>query len=213
MMCDWKTGLKMLRYAYKFKLNLVISIVFVVVGIGCLCFGGASIVMGGCWFMLGLTYMMQPMFNLVYAGSVATSPKRNSLSLYAPDMIVVSAGVITYLVVIGIGWIKGYEGVDGLVFKQFMLATFGIMFLMLIYLGVSYHIFIVGTFIFSFSAGASGVLASVMVQMFSLELGNIYVIGLVLIVAGVVLNCVVRRLLYRKPMSKLALGADLRKRM
>ena len=128
-------------------------------------------------------------------------------------MIVVSAGVITYLVVIGIGWIKGYEGVDGLVFKQFMLATFGIMFLMLIYMGVSYHIFIVGTFIFSFSAGASGVLARVMVQMFSLELGNIYVIGLVLIVAGVVLNCVVRRLLYRKPMSKLALGADLRKRM
>ena len=213
MMCDWKTGLKMLRYAYQLKLNLLLAILFVVIGIGCLCCGEKLIVLGGTWLMLGLVYMMQPMFNLVFAGSVAASAKRKSLSLYAPDVMVVLAGVITYLVVAGIGWIKGYESADSLQLKQYMLASFVMMFLLLIYMGVAYHIFIAGSIIFAILVGFGSLLSCIMIQVFSLGLGQIYVIGFVLIVAGIVLNCVVRRLLYRRPMSKLALGAALRKRM
>lgn len=213
MMRDWKTGLKMIRYAYQFKLNLAVAVMFIVLGVVGLYFKGAYLVTGGCWLLLGLSYMTQPMFNMIFAGSVAVSPKRKSLSLYTPDVITILAGVITYPVVVGISWSVRPENADDLLFRQFMLSAFVVMFLALVYMGVAYHLFILGTFLFGILTACGGMLSCIAINVLSLELEQIYVIGLVLIVAGVVLNCIERRLLYRRPLSKFALGAALRKRM
>ena len=210
MMSDWKTGLKLVRYAYQVKINLVFAVFFFIIGIFLFCLGEEYIIMGAAWSLLGVLYVNHLLFSLEFAGIIASSPKRTVLAFSTQDMTVAVEGILVYTILIGIEEIK-----TGIFLKaerkELLLTAFLMLFLLLLYIGAAYRLFVFGMIMLCALAVLCPWAGFTLTRLVSLHTGEIYLIGFVLILIGIALNCIIRRAIYRMPMSKLAAGGGLRK--
>lgn len=213
MMSNWKIGFKLIRYAYQVKLNIVCAASFFILGIISMCIGDAFfIVLGALWSLLGLLFLNQLLFYLEYAGMIASSPKRTALSFSAQDVVVVVGSILVYVIIVVIEEMKAH------IFLRTdepysLFIAFLMMFWILLYIGIAYRLFILATILFCCASGFSPMVGLIWPQIASLQTAEVYVIGFVLVLVGIVLNCIIRRVLYRMPLSKLAAGAGLRKHL
>lgn len=210
MMSNWKIGVKLIPYVYQAKLNIAAAIVFFVLGI-VIFFAGDKFSMGGMlWMLLGLLYPVQIIFSLEYIGIVAASPKRKAINYATQDVVIIISGIVAYCITVVIEVFKAEvlkKPEDG----KILLAGFILMFWLFVYLVTAYRFFILSTILFCIVTGASGLFSFMLIRGNDINILHINVIGLVLVVAGVLVNCLLRRLMFRLPISKLAVGAGLRK--
>lgn len=206
-------NLKLIKYGYQFKLNMVFTVFFMLLGIVILSFNdiykGPSIYLV---FYCGFLFMIQLSNTLMTSDMVKSSPKYRQFCLGTPRVINITGFFVTVSVLIVIRLIqKG--NIDE--FKKYIgneLAALGFMyFICLLYIAFVYKFFIISIILFCISFTFSNVTVSFVFITYNFTFAQGVGIALLCMAAGMVLSEIIGRLIYKIPPSKFAQSASLRK--
>ncbi len=226
MMNEVKKACKLIKYAYNYKMNMGVGVVFTIFGL-LFCVLGNMIssashmqpaMLSTMYVLLGPIMVVQLLYTLLFCEMVKSSPKNYTLEVTAPNVLATVIGIFGYIFSI-IGAVAGMtvspeltEGYNTVILSSGLLIA-----IIMIYFGVCYKYFVLGTI--GFSVGF--LLVCSVVPAIVLEVGlpfqfttlNSIFISAIIVAVGIVISCILRKLLYKKPLSKLSAGAYLRKAM
>lgn len=221
MIAEFKKHMKLMKYGYNFKPGIIGAAVLMLGGI-CLYLTGMFSLMSSIYIIFGLTSLLSIEETLLISGLVASSPKKRGLEIWGQDILQLVLATFGFLLIIFLDWIQRLinpelEG-DG--------ATNFIMIGLVIAMIQVYWAFINKSYLFGIIIGAAVyLLASIMVV-------NAYiagyiepsflnglirtdeikvVVGFFIVLAGCLIAGWIRRLLYKKPLSKYMMAGELRK--
>lgn len=225
MIKNWKLGMKSLKYAYGIKTNVLVGIAFLALaGVMYIVKGQMILGLGGDYMLMCVALLpTQMIYSLSASSMVQASTVRKKLQTSVPAMVTYGNMVLVYLIMILIrlAAVFGHPEQMGRIGGELVVMA-GLMLLFMVYLGVAYKYFtlsiamvlvtvliispyndVVENDLFSwiiFSQGWQGIVLSA-------------VLGLLLLTAGGALQYLVSLIIYKKPISKMAQAAPLRKEM
>lgn len=215
MMKKIRSGFKLILHGHGVKLNLIGGVLFWLLGglMLWLPFEGMKLA-AILYVMLGPLMLVQVAYTLLYSGIVAASPKRKLIEITIPDWVSVGAVVLSYVIVListvineKTGMVSVQESLES------MLHSAGAMALVLIYYGLAYKYYWLGIILFTvtFLAGHIGGIVFFELVDPPLTLLSTSLISLIIVTMGVVLSSLIRRGVYKKALSPMAVGSTLRK--
>ena len=216
MINDMKLGIRLLRYGFGIKTNLVLLIVFTAADLLCFALELAGITMPLDGFMLlACVIPVQILFTLNVVDIVLTSPARKKLQTSVPAVMTLCTTLAAYLIVVLKEAVivlihpdKTAQSAMHLVFLEVLAAV------ILAFTGVLYKSFpALLVMYFSLSGFNSFFMMPILRSDFLGEdmgaLVRAALIGVVLILAGGALEYALSVLFYKKPVSKRVLGERL----
>lgn len=224
MINDLKIGFKIMKYGHAAKLSIIASII---VGLFGLAFCALSLVMtstfpGGYFLMMSVLLLLQLISTVGAANLVQTSPMKRKLQTSVPALISVVLMLGGYLFQAAASAVMVCVKPETLQASCTQLIfTAVIMGVIMLYYGAVYKYFVASTaaflivFLIIYEPMIMGDLLWTYLP-FSGAWGNFVLsaaIGLVIILAGGVLEYLISLAVYKAPVSKWALGARLRKQM
>lgn len=221
MIKNFRKQIKIIKYGGDKKSSIAAAALFFLLGILFLIMmDSEGLVMGSLYIFAGLLMLLQVYNTLLSIGMVTASPKRRMLETWLIDILGLLTGICYYIFLLIVGVIKIYLSHEAEAVKQ----QYGIAFLfagilggwVLIYCGMAWKSFLISVIVFSggffvISSKFSAIIENDKVMLVNLGTGAM--LGFLAIVLGAVVAGIIRRLLYKKPMSKYAMGANLRKQM
>lgn len=211
---ELKRQMKLIKYGRDFKLSIVVMILFVLLGIFAVVMDLGGIVQGSMEIFFGIVCLLQMEYGLMSAGLCASSPNRRVLEIWLPDLSGLVWGVLGYAVLFVFAMIEissapGDDEIRQLCGRQLLFA--GMMgAAVIIYGSMAYKSTLISLIIYILAFCAI-LFCSDMDIGVDLTVGAL--LGLCMILAGVVLAGVLRRLLYRKPLNRSATGMDSQKQV
>lgn len=221
MMKEIINSLKLIKYAYNLKITMISSILFLAVGALLFFDEGSSIKYLGIIYILLAPYMLiQLHYSLIYSNLVAASGNRRIMELTVPNIMTGVSTIAVYAlqmllaaIVTGITPAKTTNYINVLIWSAILV------FVVVVYYGACYKNFVIGTALF--------VVAFVIVHALSMSdymnewlgskfAGNLVlaeVVGFSIVVVGLLISCLLRKMFYKKDLAPLAMGAALRKAM
>lgn len=215
-MNDLKLAKKICKYGFDYKMNRIFIIIFFLLGLLYMSFGGnGSEVLGATFIMLAPMYILQILVSVNYTSMALTSGKRkrmqldmwcklNSVGIYISYTLSVAAYVL-------INRIRGNFNMDNL---KANIINFSIMAVMLtIYAAIAYKAFIFGMIVFMviFLLFLN---THYRIHVFTGYPLVIYIIAaFVIISVGNIIYYLITKVTYKMPYSRLALGARLRSKL
>lgn len=210
-----KLGMRMLRYCFGLKSNLIGMGIFFALGLlTCLLPGDRSL--PSFFLMVVVIWPVQMIYSLSVSDMIGTSPRRKAMQTSIPALISAAVAVPVFLLVAVLAFSQRSEGTA----KSAILVCALYAFAILIYAGVVYKFFIASTIGFCMFCLMMGRiqylrLTSESLQAFfdTLPYGAAVGIGLLMILAGVLAEYAVSLLIYRFPLAKRAQMRGLQKTM
>lgn len=220
----FKTVLKLVKYGHQIGMNVGFSVAFLAYGIFSRWVGMGSVsAFEMVFFFMPAIFLCQIIYGLDCGEMITSSHLKKWLTVYAPDIMVDVLVALMLMLYWGIGELRGdnqhlsqwgsFTGQTG----NAMLCAGLMTFVLMCYLAGCYKYYWISTISFIFSMIAYGALGSLFI--FPDEMGNDGVVagirltenqGLVamilLYLAGVIVSGILRRLLYKVPVSKKAIG-------
>lgn len=217
MIAEIKRGIKLIRYGYGVKANLIGGAILCIVGILMCCLANNNLIMiGTLYIVLGPIMIIQVMYTFLYSGLVGASPRRRGIEILIADWINIITGFIGYVVfmVVTIVRVNAAPEQAQNIMQGTLLGSVGSAAAFICF-GVCYKYYwqsMILFFVVFFSVYAGGM---VIMNIAQVTLNMAWTAGgsLVFIAAGVFLSCVLRRLVYKKGLSPTACGTSLRKAM
>ncbi|MBQ5850259.1 MAG: hypothetical protein IIW54_05515 [Lachnospiraceae bacterium] len=214
MMKDIKQCFKLLKYGYQFKTSMGCACFFVLLGILFVMPSFGDFVMGTMYIYLGMMFATQPMYMMLFSECVQASPRREKIEIRYVDILNVVSGVVSSAVVIILALLMQHQDMEG-ISAEAVLVIGGIMvFLLYCYMSMAFKSMVVGSLLFVGLLWVIGIFQAVFDASLSHVLGGNMLLAVVIFllenVLGIVCGHGIRKLLYRKGMSKLAMGAKLR---
>jgi len=213
MISKVKKSFRLIPYGYALKMNLIGGVLVFLLGLAGLCTGSLQAILSASIFMvLGPLVLLQVAGSLLYSGVIAASPRRRVVEIVLGDVLSVIASVIGYATVAGYIYLN--QEVIERPAGNMILASI-CMAICVIYFGVAFKLYAVGSILFFiFVLGGYGLGLLLLEWMeFKISLASASVIGFLIMVFGVVLSSMFRRLLYKRSLSARACGEGLRKAM
>jgi len=213
MINEIKKSFRLIPYGYGVKMNLICGVIFFLIGLAELSTGSQLAVFSASVFIiLGPIVCLQLASTLLYSGIVASSPRRRVVEIGLGDAVSAGATLIGYLVVTGYTFLNREmieNPMENLILASICMAV------SVIYFGVAFKIYLIGSILYFISIiGAFGLeIAFFEITEIEFSFANASVISFLIVVLGVVLSSVLRRLLYKRRLSPMACGAALRKAM
>lgn len=216
MIDELKKGIKLLKYSFNFKTNLVAGIFFLICGVVFVFIDEQVFMLGGTYIMLAPIMMLQILFTMLCANIVASSPGKPVLEIWLASVIGGGTMILCYIFLIAITAFKisktpllESEYLKDLVCLGMVAAV------LMMYMSVCYKVFVISVlgfcfvypFIYSFIRGMLSVIEG------HLTIVNCSLTGFGFVLLGAVLAFLINRILYRKPVSKWAMVAKFRKYM
>ncbi len=224
MINDLKLGFKMMKYGHAAKLSFIVSIIMLAGGLlyTILTIFGHSTFPGGYFIMMSALFLMQLLATVNVSNLVQSSPAKKRLQTRIPALISVVLMLVGHLLnVISLSVFACiWPHTVGNICTQ-IIFTAAIMGIVMLYYGICYKKFMLGTILFfvvfisSYGPMLKGDLQWRLIPGLSFW-GNLIltaVIGLAIILVCGVLSYLISLALFREPMSKWAQGARLRKQM
>lgn len=215
MMKDIKQCLKLLKYGYQMKTNMVCACLFVALGIFFMVINHGQFIIGTMYIYIAIMFVTQTMYIMMFSECVAASSRRETIELRYVDILNAIGGVLGSLLIISLAYLTPQEDLDGASIES-MLVISGIMaWVLYCYMSMSFKSMIVSTLLFFVSfCVLMGSIQTMISEVLTNVLGGKPVLAVVIFllenVLGIVCAHGIRKLLYRKNMSKLAAGAKLR---
>lgn len=224
MIKNLKMGFKVMRYSYNWKINIVMGILFALIGAVMLLVDGlmGMGMLGGYLMMCASLMMVQSLYSMSVSNMVLASPLRKKVQTVIPVVLGGSGMLVMYLVAIVIYCIEILINKDMIVIACNSLIILSIvMFVMMLYIVVAYKYFAVSILVFAavyvcfgnydsvFARNPSWIAWETSYGSFALAA----VIGLVVWGIGVFMAYLLSLLVYRMPLSKMAMTPVLRKQM
>lgn len=216
MMKELKKTIKLHKYAYQYKMNVCSGILFIVLG-ACMVLirNENSMLLGGVYIMLGPMMMQQIGCTLLYCNLVASSGQKRFLETVYSDVIIGGTSILVYGVTIVFCVIKQQFQTEPVHLGNVAIATAFCLAAVLCYYGFAMKYFVVGIILFALSYIVTyyGGATCIKRDFFQFELREAALIGLVVVIVGNIIGILLRRLFYKRPISKAGAGAELRKSM
>ena len=224
MMDEMKKICKLIKYGYNFKINLGAGILFTILGVPFSMLGSMvssenhmqPAVLSTLYMLMGPSVVIQMIYTLLFSDIVKSSPKNDTLEVTVPNFLTVVIGILAYLFAIisaVIGTKVSPELTDS--YNAVIINSSLLIAICLFYFGVCYKYFVFGTIVLMivFFVVYGGVSATVFKINDSIPIptGKSILIGAATVAVGILISCISRKLLYKKPLSKLSAGAYLRK--
>ncbi len=216
---DIRLGFKLLRYSYKFKVNVLFTCFFMLMGALMIFFNVEGFLLGSIYLFLGPIMMLQMNYSLMHAQLVSVSGKRRLMELTFPNFVNCISAVLLYLTLSVLACVfAGLRPQQKTTYSISIIFVSILIVICMIYYGICYKYFIVGTILFACTFSAFYFIFRESLILFfmrtvGLNIPTTFSVGLVIILTGCVVSCLLRRAFYRKPISRLSLGANLRKAM
>ncbi len=161
-----------------------------------------------------MTLQMQQ--SLLASGLVASSPKKRLLETWMPDILQMVIGVTAYLLLVAFAvWGQNQSSNGAGDYASSLIYVAILEGILWVYYGIVYKSFWLSTIAFAityFLTVTNG-FADGWFSKLSVGMAGASLLGLLFIFLGNLLSAVLRRALYRKPLSKYAMGRNLRKYM
>ncbi|MBQ9140929.1 MAG: hypothetical protein IJX63_03945 [Lachnospiraceae bacterium] len=219
MLKDVKLGFKLLKYSYNFKTSMILTIIIFVLGLLLMMIEPDTFVLFGLYSFIGVLIIVQMSTSLLYAQMFSASPKKKKLELTFSNAVTTAGAVIWYLFLTVLSQVFSYFRPQLRGEYNVALIVIGIfMMICIIYYGACYKYFIVASIIFGITFGivysiGRTRLTIILMEQIGADFAVSFTIGLVIILISSGIACVMRRLLYKKPLSPNGMGANLRKAM
>ena len=213
-----KTGIMLCRYGFSFKSNVAGALIFMVLGIVMQInmINGMSF-LGSMYIVLSAVFMYQLICSVTISTMIQTSGYKKQLQTLIPTITSVPFMMLMYTVCV-IMYYFMKSGSEEYAIKNLLLTAIFVFF-MEIYTGTAYKYFVVSlgvmlVSIYAFMFNSDRIMEMLMTVLSSLSLnsfGAVIVIGYVAIIVGGVLEYLLSCLFYKKPLSKMAFGAALKR--
>ncbi len=216
MMKDIKNCFKLLKHGYQMTDNVVAALLFVAIGVFFVIFTGyEQLILCAVYLFLAILFISQSMYMMLFSGFVAASPGRKLVEFRYMDILNVLGGIIVAIVVLLMAFIGKNNQMEGASMETLLVISGLMAIVMYCYMSMSYKQMLLGTVLFfvtfffamNFTENKASVLLTNALEG---KTALAVVIFLVEIVIGIVLAHGIRKLLYRKSMSKWAGSAKLR---
>jgi len=213
MINEIKKSFQLIRYGYGMKMNLIGGILILVIGILLLWTGNQGTALGAILFVfLGPMMCVQTSCTLLCSGMVTASPRKREIEILLSDIISAVSALVGYLTIeIYTLYAKElfWDRFENMVMLCMCVAV------STIYFGFAYKYYLVSSILYAVLVFASYIFGIVFFELTEIEINFAVgsVVGFVIVVIGVVLSSVVKRLAYKKTVSVWACGASLRKAM
>jgi len=216
MMKSLVKTIKLFPYSFNFATNLICMIIFFAGGFIFSFVSGDMPLMGITYLCLAPFMLTQMYITLAYSKIVKASPRARIIELVIPDIVSVFAMLFSYfmLFVILVAKLNATPEKEAN-YALLMIITGVSISAVTFYMSAAYKYFI-GSIVlffvaFIFICGFGGFTSFRPIVDISFQTGTI--IGFVVVVIGYFLGFGLRRILYNQPLSKLAAGAALRKKL
>lgn len=224
MMSEIKKIWKLAKYAYHFMFSAVFAVCFTIFGMF-FSVSGAMMsketqlqpaMLGTLYILLSSSMLIQVTYSLLFSNVVKSSPKNYILEITAPNFYTSVIGVAAYIITIITALIGAKYSPDLAAGYSVVILNSGILIAVIVlYFGAAYKYFVASTIFFMIGFGLSFGGVNYMFYHvgfpFELTILNTSLISAVIVIAGIVGSGILRKVLYRKPLSKLSMGAHLRK--
>lgn len=215
MMKDIKNCFKLLKYGYQIKLNIVCAVLFFLMGIAFSVTGHEQFVLCVVYFFLAILFVVQSMYMAIYSDFVGASPKRSKVELRYIDILNVTGGIVASAITILVAFLTDSQSSEGPSVETNLIIGGWMVIVMYCYICMSFKAMLVGTILFfvtffSLMNIGGGAFTAAFDDMLAGKTVFAVIVFLIEVAIGIVLGHGIRRLLYRKSMSKWAMGAKLR---
>ncbi len=226
MIAKWKKTLRLLSYSYKFQWNMWVGVLYLAIAVIAFCFGlrsGVKAIMCSMLFMyLWMNIWLQLKDNLMFSSMIQASPRKRMLDITFSGVQMFLSSFITYLIEgsIFLGYAKhhGVEQPGGLSVATTLFICAFLLICVNFYLGVYNKYYFSSLVFWTFTC----MIIYGMSDISSIDaLGNLvqgdpvkaFIIGLGLVALSGMGAGILRRLLYKKPISKYSGSSNLYKSM
>lgn len=195
-MKDWKDSFRLLKYSFKIKEYMTGTIIFLALAVHFFCMQGA-VMIGNIYIAAAFAFLSKLPAMLEPSGLVASSPKRKMVGIYLPD-IIVGAGMFFICLIIQL-LLNREEDLGYSLFLVYL-----ILFLIQLVLSVVHRLLPLVVLLYTgLMVGCTMfLLYAPSIPDLDIDIDVANRIGFFLVVAGVVLGSILRRLVYRLPISK-----------
>lgn len=210
-MGKWKTCFRLLKYSHNFSRSIWLAAILFLLGLGLfvgvvridLSFAMLPVI----FLLLPSTVLLQLKEDLIYSAMVCAFPKRRFFDTLFSDVLLVSAGVAPYLIYgvlvflfVENGNAEEFYAANVLWVSSLCIAVI----IVLLPMSLKYYwiSIITGWFLYMFFQMSLDYLADTGKTLLRVSTSVGFWIGLGMVLAGGVISVVIRRLLYKKPLSK-----------
>lgn len=221
MMNDIKKTIRLMKYGDQFMVYMAMAAIWLVLGV----LGLAGVIasankVNATPYHVFLIFVLFPPIMLVQCfasleatGMVASSGKRRFVSQNGQNLLSISGVGVMFLLIVLIVLVQSLlahrliVGAGGIILCAGIAAS-----MFMIYTAVVYKSFVFGIILFAGCYFVYGILGSyILYKNPSLLMGVL--LGSLSFILGAVVSCLIRAALYKKPVSKTALGGEMRKNM
>lgn len=220
MLKDIMLGMKLIRYSYGFKTNIASMIIFPVIGGLMMAAAEAdSFMFGGIYLYMSFVMFVQMSNMMLTVQIVSAAPRRKLFEQTFPDAVMLITALLWYLVLtllvavfINISPNLREEYTVSLVIVALFMAV------LQIYIGVCYKFFWLASIMFFtvftyMLIKGREILIGFILKYVGMNFFENFTIGLIIIVVACLFSMFLRKLFYKRPMSKMAMGAIVRQAM
>lgn len=211
-----KNNIKLLKYGYQFKLNVISSVIFILLGIFLVSYGGNVYKSPSMYmiFFCSFIFIVQLAYTLTVSGIVKSSPKYRQFYLGIPRLVNITGFLITFLLLLVIKFIQADTIADFMQHSGNEIASAGIMYMVtFLYIALAYKFFLISVIIFCGSCFGINILFNYITEIYNFTLVQGIAITIFFVIIGLILFEVIERAIYKMQMSKFAQSAFLRKYM
>lgn len=211
-----KNNIKLLKYGYQFKLNVISSVIFILLGTFLISYGN-NIYKSPSMYMIffcSFIFIVQLAYTLTVSGIVKSSPKYRQFYLGIPRLVNITGFLISFLLLLIIKFIKADTIEDFMQYSGNEVASAGIMYMVtFIYIALAYKFFVISVIIFCGSCFGINILFNYITEIYNFTLVQGIGIAVLFVIIGLVLFEILERVTYKIQMSKFAQSAFLRRYM
>ncbi len=223
MIQELKRCFKLLRYAYKLRNNVWLSILIFIVALLCI-FNGSFMRMTGyvlsavCMFS-SLVLVVQLKDNYLFSGIVMASGRKRCLEIGLTDLLMAIAGVSSYLLYgLLIFFLRNSEAYENVPLASIFIIGGASIMTIIVYYSFANRYYVLSLILmmmgyFVLGAMSSHLFLHRLSGLVGHNMGYGFLAGAALVAVGLLLSMGIRRLLYRKPASLLIGSGGLRKAM
>ncbi|WP_167957104.1 hypothetical protein [Anaerosporobacter faecicola] len=209
-----KTELKLLRYSYQFGLFSVLGIFMFVMGWLFLIFDEEGYRLGIFYILMSAMFTVQEAHILEASTLIASSPKKKELVVNLPNKVSAFFTIVNYILYVILTYYKqnGSEAYEILCSRRLLLYAVEAC-IFLLYMGTAFKRFVESTIAFTIAFFAMYLLGDIVVKNINLSFHHGIIVSSLMILVGILLSNLCRKLLYRLPLQKISVGKQLRKYM
>lgn len=211
MFKDLTLGLKLLKYGYKMKLNVVMIILILGIGVVMEIATKGTSPIGGFYLMLCGLFAYQMIISLDISAMIQTTAMKKKLQVKIPVIVSTLFYLVTFTFLIverAIMINADPDNKEQLLFTLFTIVV--MMFATFLFSGVCYKFMFVAMILLIIVISSSTVVLQILwnvglgAKMMNMGLGMIAVLGYVAILSGALIEYAISSLLYRFPLSDFA---------